>query len=82
MKPDEVALLKACVESKIVSGRLRYDGPSGRSVAAALNIPPKRACYLFEKWTSKGWYDYGVSVDMGWLEAEGVAAAATAAMVK
>ena len=27
----------------------------------------KRAWYILDKWSGKGWYDYGVSLDMGWL---------------
>ena len=27
----------------------------------------KRAWYLLEKWCSKGWYEYGVTLDLGWL---------------
>ena len=35
----------------------------------------KRAWYLLQKWGSKGWYDYGVTLDLGWLEEEGIEAA-------
>lgn len=35
-------------------------------------ISYKRALYLLRKWTNKGWYDYGVSVDLGWLTSMGV----------
>jgi hypothetical protein len=31
----------------------------------------KRAMYLLDKWADKGWYEYGVSVDLGWLTDEG-----------
>ena len=31
----------------------------------------KRAWYLLQKWCSKGWYDYGVTLDLGWLTDEG-----------
>lgn len=27
----------------------------------------KRAHYLLQKWTDKGLYNYGVSVDLGWI---------------
>jgi hypothetical protein len=27
----------------------------------------KRAWYLLEKWSNKGWYEYGVTLDLGWL---------------
>lgn len=32
----------------------------------------KRAWYLLEKWTNKDWYDYGVTLDLGWLTDKGV----------
>ena len=31
-------------------------------------IHVKRAWYLLSKWADKGWYDYGVSLDLGWME--------------
>ena len=34
-------------------------------------IHHKRAWYILEKWTRKGWYDYGVASDLGWLTEEG-----------
>lgn len=37
----------------------------------------KRCAYLLEKWSSKGWYEYGVSVDLGWLETKGKEVAET-----
>lgn len=34
-------------------------------------IPFKRKIYLLEKWCDKGWYEYGVCVDLGWLTPKG-----------
>lgn len=31
----------------------------------------KRKAYLCEKWTARGWYDYGVTARSGWLTADG-----------
>ena len=36
------------------------------------SIHYKRAWYLLEKWSQKGWYDYGVSLDLGWITPEGL----------
>lgn len=33
-------------------------------------IHPKRAEYLLNKWSDKGFYDYGVALDLGWFESE------------
>ena len=38
-------------------------------------IHHKRAWYLLRKWSDKGWYDYGVTLDLGWLTDEGKAVA-------
>jgi len=35
----------------------------------------KRAWYLLQKWSDKGWYDYGVTLDLGWLTDKGKEAA-------
>ena len=32
----------------------------------------KRAWFLLEKWSDNGWYEYGVTLDLGWLTDEGV----------
>ena len=33
-------------------------------------IPHKRCWYYLEKWTSLGFYDYGVTLDLGWFYPE------------
>jgi hypothetical protein len=65
VKPDERHLLMTVAE-----GRAKP-----RNVGEAAGMPYKRVCYLCEKWAGKGWYDYGVSVDLGWLTEAGLAAA-------
>lgn len=35
-------------------------------------IHHKRCWYLLEKWTGQGLYDYGVTLDLGWLTDKGV----------
>jgi len=65
MKSDEAALLLALQESK--------EQCYVRQLVRDLQIPEKRAAYICDKWTAKGWYDYGVSVLAGWLTEEGKA---------
>lgn len=65
MKPDEKLLLQAMQNN---DGR-EYP----RKITQRLGMNHKRADYIFSKWTDKGWYDYGVCVDMGWLTDEGEA---------
>jgi hypothetical protein len=31
----------------------------------------KQNCYFLQKWEGKGWYEYGVSLDLGWLTEAG-----------
>lgn len=38
----------------------------------------KRAWYLLEKWCGKDWYEYGVTLDLGWLTDKGIEAARVA----
>lgn len=72
MKPDEKEFLLALfVEAE---KPLMVRKPT-REVGAGVGIPPRRVAYICEKWSRKGWYNYGVSVDMGWLEAPGLEAA-------
>jgi hypothetical protein len=32
----------------------------------------KRAWYLLDKWANKGWYEWGVTMDLGWLTDSGL----------
>lgn len=52
----------------------KAEGETVREVIARTDIAPKRAWYLLEKWGSRRWYDWGVTVDLGWLTDEGRAA--------
>jgi hypothetical protein len=70
MKNDEAELLQACQKRVPPNGT-----EMPREVAASLGMHPKRAAYIFQKWTDRGWYNYGVSVGTGWMEPEGLAVA-------
>jgi hypothetical protein len=63
VKPDEVILWKALKA-----------GEQPRDAGVRFGIPPKRVTYICEKWAGKGWYDYGVVADRGWLTPKGEAA--------
>ena len=39
--------------------------------APGFTMHHKRAWYLLEKWCIKDWYEYGVTLDLGWLACEG-----------
>lgn len=34
-------------------------------------INHKRAWYLLSKWEKKGWYEYGTTLDLGWMTEKG-----------
>ncbi len=42
-----------------------------RDYLDTIEIPIKRCWYLLEKWVDKGWYDFGVTLDLGWITPEG-----------
>jgi hypothetical protein len=76
MKPDERALLVAIARDHAGA----YHGPHPtfkhlRDIAAGIGMHPKRAQYLFEKWSRKGIVEYGVSAGTGWLTIDGFAKA-------
>ena len=67
-KPDEVRLL---AEMQRVAPGDTMTKESPRVIAKRLGIPVKRSDFLFSKWSSKGWYEWGVCIDMGWLTEAG-----------
>lgn len=64
MKEDEKRLLKALANSK-------EEFPALRDIGPILGIHPKRVNYLACKWSEKGFYDWGVCADLGWLTDQG-----------
>lgn len=78
MKPDERAFLLLVYErGKVFKGedwQLR-DGLFPRDLIPYSGLHYKRAWYLLGKWSAKGWYDYGTTLDSGWLTPEGAKAA-------
>lgn len=66
IKNDELEFLRVVAQR----GKCRVI-PSVRDLIAQCGIHPKRACYLLEKWTRNGWYEYGVSLDLGWITEKG-----------
>lgn len=69
MKPDAKAFFKALQRNQ---DRPYQTKKPVREVIAEIGINHKRAWYLLGKWTGR-WYDYGVSLDNGWLNEEGMA---------
>ena len=73
MKPDERRFWLALREAHGGPYNARK-GPAPRDLINGLLDPPihhKRAWYLLEKWSGRGWYEYGVTLDLGWITPEG-----------
>lgn len=69
MKDDERAALLALFRSH---DRRPYSDRRLLADETVNFVHPKRLGYLLEKWTDKGWWDYGVSARTGWFTPEGV----------
>lgn len=67
MKAHELALARAMLERD-------PDGPMPRDCIKRAGLVPKQCWRVLEKWCDKGWYDFGVCIDLGWLTEEGRAA--------
>lgn len=47
---------------------IKLSGKSPRELINELPINHKRAWYILRKWSGKGIYNYGVTLDLGWIE--------------
>lgn len=63
LRKSEEAMFYELVKQGQITGDRRP-----RDIIESLPINNKRAHYLLEKWSDKGLYDYGVAIDLGWLE--------------
>ena len=64
MKDDETKLLRLVYENQNLTPRAIMN--------SGIGIHHKRCRYFLDKWSDKDWYDYGVSVDLGWLTNKGI----------
>lgn len=71
LKPDELLFLQLCLTHLIEQRGSHHLTPRDLIQSPGFPLHPKRAWFLLEKWTGKGWYDYGVAVDLGWFTDEG-----------
>lgn len=74
MKDDEKAFFKTCIKFISIQGVPNHDYKTAtprtiiRTISEFMNY--KRCWYLLEKWANKGFYNYGVNLELGWFEAE------------
>ena len=68
MKEDEKLFFRICVKySGKVIGGIRIREIIGILYHAGV-LHYKRCWYLLEKWERLGFYNYGVTQDLGWIE--------------
>lgn len=74
MKEDEKAFFRTCLKFISIQGVPKHEHRevTPRTIIQIISefMNYKRCWYLLEKWSDKGFYNYGVTVDLGWFEAE------------
>lgn len=73
MKDDERKFFITCLKyCPILEMRKVEQSISPREIINILSefVNYKRCWYLLEKWSNKGFYNYGVTMDLGWFEIE------------
>ena len=71
MKEDEIKFFKTMVKyGRRYNGKYMYGIASPREIINILRefMNYKRCWYLLEKWSGLGFYNYGVALDLGWIE--------------
>ena len=73
MKPLERIFFQACI-MKCKLGYVPYTEDNFLTVRdvikhfETLGFSAKRLWYYLDKWVGRGFYDYGIKVDLGWFE--------------
>lgn len=68
---DEIQLyarMRRSAARNLVTGGKQPGSNIVRNHAADLGIPEKRLYYLLDKWTGKGWWEWGMNQAGGWFE--------------
>lgn len=71
MKPLEKIFFRACVNEQKRKLRLSDRELSIRTIGnifERLGFSYKQLMYYVKKWSDRGFYDYGVTLDLGWFE--------------
>jgi len=75
MKDDERWFMQQ-VYDKCGNGYIHKEGITPRDVInsgeCTEKMHYKRCWYLLKKWENKGWYECGVTDDLGWLTPKGI----------
>lgn len=72
MKEDEKKFFITCLNYIPIQTAKRVDNLFPRDIINILSqfINYKRCWYFLEKWSNKGFYNYGTTLDLGWFEPE------------
>lgn len=71
MKPLEQIFFRACVNEqkrKLHAKDMEFSVRAIGNIFERLGFSYKQLMYYVEKWSDKGFYNYGVSLDLGWFE--------------
>lgn len=71
MKPLEQIFFRACVNEqkrKLHSSDRELSIRTIGNIFERLGFSYKQLMYYVEKWSDRGFYDYGVTLDLGWFE--------------
>ena len=68
MKPLEKIFFQACVMKCLLHDEYYISFRKITNVFCALGFPQKRLLYYIRKWDDIGFYDYGVTLDLGWFD--------------
>lgn len=73
MKEDERRFLLD-IYNRCRNGYAKKDGISPREIIneEGFYMHYKRAWRILEKWSGKDWYEWGVTMDLGWLTPNGM----------
>ena len=74
IKADEVTFFMLMQQRCRTAGLDTGESPRAIIADSSHLINEKRAHYLLQKWTGKGWYDWGTVIDGGWMTEAGMAA--------
>lgn len=67
MKPLERIFFQACVMQTLFNTDIRVTFRQVVNMFDVMGFPYKRLWYYIDKWDSLGFYDYGVTEDLGWF---------------
>lgn len=71
MKPLERIFFMVCINEQLRVDQLTKRELDVRDIAnmfVRLGFPYKRLIYYVTKWSDRGFYNYGVTLDLGWFE--------------